>query len=212
MIKRVILIRPAETEWNRLGRFQGWVAIPLNAHGREQAQALAKYTRNIGISALYTSDLKRAVQTAELLTEHLNFAPIVDARLRERNIGNWQGMTMVEMRTWYPDEYQQLMGDRMGYRVPGGESLQDTLARVRKAFDDIQKKDKGETVGIILHTTATQILLSELISDYDIGQENFDNTAVTTIVRDGSDTWTLVAANDTLHLEGLAASAVKELE
>ena len=95
-VRRVILIRPGETDWNRDGRWQGWVAAPLNEHGRRQAEALAKFVRNIGMRALYSSDLRRAVETAELLAERLVFEPIYDARLRERNIGAWQGLTLDE--------------------------------------------------------------------------------------------------------------------
>src|SRR5262245_1330412 len=121
-VKRIILIRPGETDWNRQGRWQGWVATPLNEHGRRQAQALGRFVRNIGMAALYSSDLRRARETAELLAERLGFVPMYDARLRERNIGAWQGLTPDEMRAWYPDEYDQLLADVDEYRIPGGES------------------------------------------------------------------------------------------
>jgi broad specificity phosphatase PhoE len=92
-VKRVIFIRPGETDWNRDLRYQGWVAIPLSAYGQRQAQRLANYIRNIGVSALYTSDLKRASETAAILAEKLDSEPIADKRLRERDIGKWQGLT-----------------------------------------------------------------------------------------------------------------------
>lgn len=211
-VKRIILIRPAETDWNRQSHWQGWVATPLNEHGRRQAQALAKFVRNIGMSALYSSDLRRAVETAELLAERLGFAPVYDARLRERNIGAWQGLTLDEMRAWYPDEYKQLLADADEYRIPGGESRAEVRARMVSMFDDILKEDRGETVGIISHTTAIRALLSELIPDCDPNSIKVNNTSVTTLVRVDTDRWQLVAANDVMHLEGLASRSAKEVE
>jgi broad specificity phosphatase PhoE len=211
-VKRVILIRPGETDWNRLGRWQGWVASPLNEHGKQQASALAKYIRNIGLSALYSSDLKRAVQTAELLGERLGYEPILDARWRERDIGKWQGMTINEIRTWYPGEYEQLQADIEGYRVPEGESRADVKKRVQEAFDDVLAEGKGSTIGILTHTTATHMLLEALIPGYDVYGVVLGNTSVTTIARADSGKWEIVTADDLSHLEGLASSSVGELE
>jgi|FLYN01.1.fsa_nt_gi broad specificity phosphatase PhoE len=211
-VKRVILIRPGETDWNRLGRWQGWVATPLNEHGRRQTQALAKFVRNIGMSALYSSDLRRAVETAELLAERLGFAPVYDARLRERNIGAWQGLTLEEMRDWYPDEYEQLLADVDEYRIPGGESRAEVRARMVSMFDAILKEDKGETVGILSHTTALRALLSELLPECDPNSIEVSNTSVTTLARTDAERWQLVAANDVMHLEGLASHSAKEVE
>jgi broad specificity phosphatase PhoE len=210
-VKRVILIRPGETDWNRMGRWQGWVAAPLSLHGREQAQALANFVRNIGMSALYTSDLKRAIETAECLMEHLGEKPIGDARLRERNIGDWQGMTLDEMRAWYADEYAKLLKDPDSYRVPGGESRNEVRKRMRAAFDEIVSKENGETIGILSHTTALKTLLEDLLPGYNPQQLSLDNTSVTTIRRNDSG-WELVAADDITHLEGLETKAVPELE
>lgn len=210
-IKRIILIRPAETEWNRQGRWQGWVAAPLNEHGRQQAQRLASFVRNIGMSALYSSDLKRAVETADLLAAQLEFAPVLDARLRERNIGLWQGLTLTEMQAWYPDEYQMLMSDRLGFVVPNGESLKHVRERALNIFSEILGHDQGETVGIVSHTTTVQLLLSELVPGYKIGDATFDNTSVTTIRRESDDGWQLVTVNDSMHLEGLETQSVREL-
>ncbi|MEO8396264.1 MAG: histidine phosphatase family protein, partial [Chloroflexota bacterium] len=119
-VKRIVFIRPGETDWNKQGRWQGWVSNPLNELGLRQARALAKYVRNIGMGALYTSDLKRALETADCLAEQLGFEPIPDERLRERSIGQWQGLTQAELRTWYPDDYATMLKDVDGYRVPGG--------------------------------------------------------------------------------------------
>lgn len=211
IVKRIVFIRPGETEWNRQGRWQGWVSIPLNELGRRQATALANFIRHIGMGALYTSDLKRALETAECLAQPLGFTPIPDARLRERNIGLWQGLTLDEMRAWYPDEYATMLSDIDGYRVPGGESRNDVRARVTQALNDILKQSTSETVGILSHTTAIKVLLGDLIPGYNPLEVDLDNTSVTTIHR-RDDKWGLVAVDDVMHLENLERRAARELE
>jgi broad specificity phosphatase PhoE len=211
-VKRVIFIRPGETDWNRSVRWQGWVASPLNDLGKRQAERLANYVRHIGMSALYSSDLKRAVQTAEILAEKLGFSFVGDERLRERNIGHWQGLTIDEMRTWYPDEYHDLLTDAENYRVPGGESRADVRQRIVAAFDDIVKQNEGETVGIISHTTAIHELLNALIPGNGNQEVAVSNTSVTTITTGDDGKWKLVASDDVMHLEGLETQKSPELE
>ena len=121
-IKRVLFIRPGETDWNRQGRWQGWVASRLNDYGRAQALALAKYVRNIGLSALYSSDSRRAVETAEILAAQLDFKPVLDERLRERNVGAWQGMTLEEIQSWNVEDYHALQADIENFRDHWGFS------------------------------------------------------------------------------------------
>lgn len=210
-VKRVIFIRPGETDWNRELRWQGVVAIPLNEHGRQQAGRLANYVRNIGMSALYTSDLRRATETAAILVAKLGFAPVLDGRLRERDIGDWQGLTPDEMSTWYPTEYDLLRSDPENYRVPGGESRNDVRKRMLAAFKDIAAGDRGETVGILSHTTAIHSLLSEIIPGGFSRPVAVSNTSVTTISLSDDGSWQLVTADDVLHLEGLEAKISPEL-
>ena len=211
-VKRIIFIRPGETDWNRSVRWQGWVASPLNEHGKRQAERLANYIRHIGMTVLYTSDLKRAVQTADILAGKLGFSAISDDRLRERNIGEWQGLTIDEMRTWYPDEYHQLLTDAENYRVPSGESRADVRKRMIAAFEAIVKQSKGETVGVISHTTAIHELLAAIIPGNANKEVAVSNTSVTTIALADDGKWRLVASDDVMHLEGLETQKSPELE
>lgn len=210
-VERIIFIRPGETDWNKQERWQGWVATPLNAHGREQAEALARFIRSIGMAALYSSDLRRAKETAEILCRTSGLTPILDERLRERNIGLWQGLTLDEMQTWYAAEYATMLNDVDNYRVPLGESRNDVRARMRAAFDDVLRQSLGETVGVLTHTTALKVLMEELIPGYNSLNTTIGNTSVTTIRRK-DEGWKLVAVDDCLHLEGLRTAAVGEIE
>jgi broad specificity phosphatase PhoE len=164
------------------------------------------------MSALYSSDSRRAVETAELLAAALNFEPVLDKRWRERDIGTWQGMTLDEIRSWNVPEYQELLADIENYRVPGGESRSDVRKRVNEAFADVLDADAGTTVGILTHTTSTHLLLHSLVTDYDIYGTVLGNTAVTTIRRTEDGNWVQVALNDLSHLEGLRSRSVQELE
>lgn len=207
-IKRIIFIRSGETDWNKIGRWQGWVAAPLNDHGRYQVQALANFLRNIGVGALYASDLRRGVDTAEIIAERLGIRPTYDPRLRERKIGTWQGMTSDELQSWYADQYQAWMQDRENYRIPEGEALSEVYTRMKSAFDDIVKEDKDETVGIVSHTVSTRRLLADLVPGFDYG-ERLSNSSVTTISWE-HDHWKLLVPNDVAHLEGIVSGFSKE--
>jgi broad specificity phosphatase PhoE len=209
-IKRIIFIRPGETDWNRADRWQGWVACPLNSHGRAQVEALANFLRNIGLGALYASDLKRAAETAAIIAEKVGLTPVVDARLRERNIGSWQGLTLEEVQAWYPDEHAQFMNDPENYRIPGGESLKEVQQRMKAAFDQIVSEARAETIGVVSHTVTIRTLLTELVPSYNPRSIRLGNTAVTTI-RPEANGWALVVSNDVAHLEGLDSRAVREL-
>lgn len=216
-LKRLIIIRPGQSYWNFQGRWQGWVAVPLDEHGRAQVQRLANFIRNIGLTALYSSDLRRATDTVELLEAQLGFEPVYDERLRERNIGCWQGLTVPEIHGWYPQEYAAYLADPEHYEIPGGgESLSQVKARVRKALRDIIKKsdaaDDNQTVGIISHTTAIRMMLAELVPEFDQSNVTFGNTSVTTLVRDSDGNWKVIAANDCTHLEGLESRYMPEVE
>jgi broad specificity phosphatase PhoE len=211
---RLVFIRPGETTWNQLGRWQGWVAAPLSDHGKRQAAALARYVRHIGMAALYTSDLRRALETAAMLSGELGFAPTPESRLRERSIGVWQGLMLDEVRSWYPNEYAALLADHDNYQIPGGESRADVLKRMLAAYRDILGADPGGTVGILSHTTALKLLLTKLVPGFDAMDDDIDNTSVTTIARGDpqSDVWRVVAVNDLSHLEGLESRSFPELD
>lgn len=216
-LKRLLLIRPGETDWNYQGRWQGWVAAPLNAHGQQQVERLASFIRHLGVAALYASDHKRAQQTANILSEAIGFEPIFDARLRERNIGQWQGLTVPEIHGWYKEEFRQLQSDPENYVIPQGESLGQVRKRVLRILDEIMQKadrmDNAESVAVVTHTTTIRVMVGALIPGIDLSDVNFDNTSVTTVRRSaGESEWELVATNDYSHLEGLEARHMPEVQ
>lgn len=206
-IKRLAFIRSGETDWNLSGRWQGWVASPLNGHGQLQMQRLSNFVRHLGLSALYSSDSVRAQQSADILVASLDFEPIYDGRLRERSIGFFQGLTVPEIHGWYQEEYQQLSADPENYKIPLGESLHDVSIRAKSAIDEIieasdKLSDNDITVGVLSHTTTTHLMIKALVPDLSDDGLAFANSSVTTLGRTETG-WKLIHANDLSHLEGL---------
>jgi broad specificity phosphatase PhoE len=92
-VTTLLLVRHGETDWNAQGRLQGHTDRPLNDYGRQQAKALAHRLAGEGADAIYTSDLLRAKETAEIVGERLGLTVVVDPDLREKDWGTWEGLT-----------------------------------------------------------------------------------------------------------------------
>jgi broad specificity phosphatase PhoE len=206
-LKRVVFIRSGETDWNLNGRWQGWVASPLNTLGRQQMERLANFIRHIGLTKLYSSDHRRARESAEILAQSLGFDPTYDERLRERSIGYFQGLTVPEIHGWYRDEYRQLLQNPENYRVPGGESIMDVNERAKSFFEDLTKSEQDNpanvTVGVLSHTSTINLMIKYMVPDQDMTNMSFANSSVTTLLKTTEGAWRLVTVNDLSHLEGL---------
>jgi probable phosphoglycerate mutase len=110
---------------------------PLTQDGREQAARLAAVMRGRDVSALYTSPLRRAAETAEMVGERLGLAPASDERLAETRKGRWEGRRLDEVKAGEPELYAALRHDTARFRYPGGESLAEHRERVVAALRDV---------------------------------------------------------------------------
>jgi broad specificity phosphatase PhoE len=109
----LLLVRHGETDWNAEGKLQGHTDRPLNDYGRRQAQALADQLAGDNIEAVYASDLSRARETAEIVGAKLGLPVVVDPDLREKNWGNWEGLTSDErLHIEYEGETSEAHRDR----------------------------------------------------------------------------------------------------
>jgi broad specificity phosphatase PhoE len=104
---QVFVARHGETDWNREGRWQGQGGPGLNATGRDQAAALAARLAAVRLDALYTSDLARAVQTAEIIAAVTGLVPVLEPGLREVDNGDWRGLTRAQVRAANPAGYRR---------------------------------------------------------------------------------------------------------
>lgn len=152
------LVRHGETDWNLQGRYQGQADPPLNAHGVFQARQIGDQFRHEGITAIYSSDLQRALHTAQVIAERLQLPVICDKRLREISLGEWEGMLTEEIIARYPQEWQRRQNDPLNAHAPRGESLSQVAERVRAAAEEIAQEYPSSSVMIVSHGMALAVL------------------------------------------------------
>jgi probable phosphoglycerate mutase len=134
----VVLLRHAETDANRPPyRFQGRIDEPLNGSGREQSQALAESARGLGYASVWSSDLTRARDTANPIAAALGLELHLDQRLSESHRGSWEGRQVEEVAAAEPERYTAWRGPDLGFRFPGGESLEEHRERAVNAIADV---------------------------------------------------------------------------
>jgi len=155
------LIRHGQTDWNLEGRYQGQSDVPLNATGLVQAAALAASLDGQHFEALFSSDLARAYQTAQVIAARIGMPVQTDPRLREINQGQWQGRTLDEIKGIFNNESAQARRvtiDPVTARAPGGESVWEVSQRMAKAADDIARRYPSGPVLMVGHGLALATL------------------------------------------------------
>ena len=151
MVTRVILIRHAETPWNRERRMQGHIDTPLSDAGRAQAEALAQRLADVRFGALYSSDLSRAHETARAIAASSGREVLADARLRERSFGIFEGLTYAEMAERHPEDFARFDSRDPDYVMPGGESARTFWARCLECLGEICERHAGDEVVVVTH-------------------------------------------------------------
>ena len=157
---RLLLVRHGETEWNRQGRYQGSVDVPLNATGRRQAKALAAQLSAEPIAAVYSSTLRRAYDTAVPIAAAHGLTVVRDPRLNEINQGLWEGLRPAEIVLRWAALHDQWEREPLTVRLPEGDTLEEVKARVLAALDDILFAWSGQTVCIVAHKVSLAIVKS----------------------------------------------------
>ena len=163
----LILLRHGQSQWNLENRFTGWVDVPLSPRGEEEARNAGQKLRGRKIDKLYTSVLKRAIDTAELALEAARIGPLPterDAALNERMYGDLQGKNKAEAAREFGSDQVKLWRRSYDVRPPGGESLADTAARVlpyweRRILPDLRA---GKNVLVVAHGNSLRALVMHL--------------------------------------------------
>lgn len=148
---QVIIVRHGQTVWNLEGKRQGHLDSPLTEEGLAQAKALAERFRRLSFTALYSSDLGRAYETAKIISGTTGHEIVTDPRLRERNLGIFQGLNAAEIQQRYPEEYRMHRSVGPDYVIPGGESMRQQVERNVDCLTEIAQKHLGETLVVVTH-------------------------------------------------------------
>lgn len=135
-----VLVRHGETDWNREGRWQGHADPPLNETGRRQAREVAEQLADVRLDAIYSSDLRRALETAEIIGARTGMTPQATASLREVDVGSWSGLTRGEIAERFP-----------GMDAHDGETRDEHAARVRAELRRMLAAHPGERILLVTH-------------------------------------------------------------
>lgn len=200
MTQRILMIRHGQTAYNAEGRWQGNLDVPLDAVGQQQARLLAEHVGRIPLQALYSSDLGRAYATAEAIAQVVNLPIQLDPRLREINLGVFQGRTRLEIQALYADDMAKWDSDDH-FVVPNGESRLLLQSRMMEAFNEIADQHQDETIALVTHGGSIRMTLRALFANRQIGDIRIENTSITTLER-RHHSWHLLEAAASPHLPG----------
>ncbi len=208
------LVRHGETPGNRLRRFQTY-DTPLSDTGREQARRVADRLADEGpFDALYSSDLRRTVETATPIGARLGLMPVLVPALRELDAGDLKGTLYTDLNEREPGRLDRWIAGGGRKRWPGasGENTEDVLRRVSAFFDDAVARHCGSRVVAVSHGWALQVLMAYIegadhIAAFAERRIVFANTAVTVVEVEADGTRTCRLRNCIAHLDGLAGTA-----
>jgi 2,3-bisphosphoglycerate-dependent phosphoglycerate mutase len=156
-VTELILARHGETDWNRENRFQGHADPPLNALGRGQSAELAETLAGEGLARVYTSPLRRAAETAEIVARRLGLDIEPLEPLREIDVGAWSGLTRDEVAARFPESYARWLDQGpLGYEE--GETYEQLEARVVPAIRGLAERHPSETILIVTHGGPTRVM------------------------------------------------------
>lgn len=200
---RLVIVRHGETAWNLVSRIQGHTDIPLNERGLWQAERAGQALRDEGIHAIYTSDLRRAADTAAAIGRACELPVTTHEGLRERHFGRFEGYSHDDIATRWPDEARRWRNRDPDYGPQGGEILQHFYDRVITTAHEIARDHPGETVVLVAHggvldcfyRAATHVGLS-VPRTWKIA-----NASINRLLRT-DEGFALIGWADTRHLEG----------
>jgi broad specificity phosphatase PhoE len=204
----VLLIRHGQSRGNAERRFGGHTATPLSARGRNQAQATALTLKSEGITAIYSSDLARAMETAEPLARLTGLTVNGTNAFRERDVGVMEGLTFEDAAQQHPEQYAALLRRDFEYVLSGGESYRQLLDRARQKLDEIIEENRGGRIALFSHTGTICILALHLMGALDAPELkpvwiSSANCGITRVELRHDGFVRVLAVNDTRHLSGV---------
>jgi len=205
---QVLLIRHGQSEGNAAGRFGGHTATPLSQRGRKQALATAHALAAESLTAIYSSDLPRATETAAPLAKLIKVKIQATEAFRERSVGVMEGLTFEEAAQKHPDQYAALLRRDFEHVLSGGESYRQLLDRAARKLDEVIETHKGGRIGVFSHTGTICILVLHLMGALDAPELKAvwiasSNCGISRFDLREDGFVRVLTVNDTRHLVGL---------
>ncbi|MEQ1763680.1 MAG: histidine phosphatase family protein [Pyrinomonadaceae bacterium] len=210
-VTRLYLIRHGQSAGNAEGRFGGHGPTPLSELGQRQAELTAEGLAKENISAIYSSDLYRAVQTAEPLSRLAGVSVLTKSAFRERNVGVLEGLTFDESKQHHPKDYYALVNRNYHHVITGGESYRQLVKRAMDEIWEIIRKHQGERIAVFSHTGAICFMTLHLMGAIrrDTKQTPWlitSNCGVNRFEIRGRNNIRVLAINDTRHLSDITGN------
>jgi len=209
---RICFVRHGETNWNAERRMQGHIDIPLNANGISQAERLANALIRVkhSFDVIYSSDLERALHTANAVARALSLDVQITPRLRERNVGKLQGLLLAEAPVLLPEIWQRHIARELDHDLGGGESIRTFHQRMQNILELFLNEHRGQSVLAVSHGGSLDMIY-RIVTQQALNAERVavvPNTSLNWITHDGS-TWSVECWADTSHL---SESALDDIE
>lgn len=200
----IILARHGETAWNVEEIFRGRLDTELNETGVKQAQLLAEYLSRSDVKAVYSSPLRRALQTAEMIAGYHRLEVKITPRLTDFDFGEWQGLSHNKVKDRYRGLYEKWVNHPDRVKIPSGESLQDVRKRATGVVEEIINRTTGGSVVLVAHRVVNKVLICALLGldnshFWDIRQD----TGAITVFTLEKGRCILTRHNDTSYLASL---------
>lgn len=203
MITKLCIVRHGETAWNAEHRVQGQLDIPLNQIGLRQAQAVGAALREERFDAIYSSDLSRARQTAEPISNFLSMKLLIEQNLRERHYGIFERLTYAEVRRKFPEDYARFEARDPDYAFRTGESLRDFSGRSIAILSKIATENEGRNILVFTHGGVLDKLYRHVTGLPLSAERNFGiPNAGLNRIEITSAGWQIRSWADVAHLEG----------
>jgi len=202
MNTEIFLIRHGETVWNTKKLIQGQLDSPLTDNGIRQSNLLSKRIKKINPDIIYTSDLKRAIDTANIINQHINKDVIEISGVRERHWGVFQGADWPKVKKFFPTQYKYYKNDSKNYMIPNGESYNQVAKRTMDSLSDIIKNHENQKIVVVTHGGVISPLIRNLLSIPYKTHRKFmiSNTSITKLLYNEFG-FSILSLGDIAHLE-----------
>jgi len=206
---QIYLARHGETEWNAIRRVQGWTDIPLSTFGAAQAEALGGRLERVPLTAIYSSDLGRAMETARPTAERHGLIVTPLQALREKRFGDWEGLTQTQLERDYTELWYRYHTERdLDTVVPNGETWPQVMSRMTGALVGILRDHPGpdDAVLVVGHGGSGRVIILQALQAVlpTLLRLHLDNASLSRMDFHGKADSRVVLLNDTSHLSHLS--------